>query len=83
MCLVFISLPPFKDLQFWTVGLHYSYQAYLEAVLEEKDNFQEIDDIMTRHATLAATNEDLQQQQFKAAQQMDLIRQTSSFLRHS
>ena len=52
-----------------------SYQAYLEAVLEEKDTFQEIGDIMTRHATLAATNEDLQLQQFKAAEQMDIIRQ--------
>ena len=51
-----------------------SYQAYLEAVLEEKDSFHEIGDIMTRHATLAATNKELQLQQFRAAERMDLIR---------
>ena len=34
-----------------TVHAPYSYQQYLERVMEEKDSFQEIGDIMTRHAT--------------------------------
>ena len=40
----------------------------------EKDSFQEIGDIISRHATLAATNEDLRQQQYKAAELTDAVR---------
>jgi hypothetical protein len=42
--------------------------------MEEKESFQEIGDIMTRHATLAATNEDLRQQQQTAAEEIEKIR---------
>ena len=54
-----------------------SYQQYLERVMEEKDSFQEIGDIMTRHATLAATNETLRQQQQAAAEEIERIRRAS------
>jgi len=43
--------------------------------MEEKESFQEIGDIMTRHATLAATNENLRQQQQAAAEEIEKIRQ--------
>ena len=47
--------------------LVYRHQKYLEAVLAETDNFNEVNDIITRHATLAATNAELRQQQQMAA----------------
>lgn len=50
------------------------YQSYLEAVLEERDTFREIGDIMTRHATLAATNQELRKQQFEAGGELDRVR---------
>ncbi|DBB07814.1 TPA: hypothetical protein ACH3X3_009224 [Trebouxia sp. C0006] len=38
------------------------YQHYLESVLEGADEFHEIGDLILRHATLAATNQDLKEQ---------------------
>ena len=38
------------------------YQHYLESVLEGADEFHEVGDLMLRHATLAATNQDLKEQ---------------------
>ena len=38
------------------------YQHYLESVLEGADEFHEIGDLILRHATLAATNQDLKDQ---------------------
>ena len=52
----------------------YRYQRYLEKVLEQKDNLQEIGDIIDRHATLATTNESLRQKQQKLAEEIDRIR---------
>ncbi|KAK9823584.1 hypothetical protein WJX72_003990 [[Myrmecia] bisecta] len=53
------------------------YQHYLEAVLETADEFHEIGDLMSRHATLEATNDDLKEQQNQAA---ELAEQTRSDL---
>ncbi|KAI8474808.1 MAG: hypothetical protein J3K34DRAFT_517892 [Monoraphidium minutum] len=41
------------------VDRHMRYQRYLEAVLEAADEYQEIGELLARHATLQATNRDL------------------------
>ena len=43
------------------------YQHYLDSVLESTEEFHEVADLMARHATLAATQADLKEQQAKAA----------------
>ena len=48
------------------VQLH-RYQRFLDGVLESMEEFNEVADLMARHATLAATQEDLKQQQQLAA----------------
>ena len=50
------------------------HQRYLELIIEQKDAFDEIGDIIKRHATLATTNEDLRQQQQAAAEETERIR---------
>ena len=52
------------------------HQHYLELVIEQKDAFDEIGDIIKRHTTLATTNEDLRQQQQAAAEETERIRYT-------
>lgn len=55
------------------------YQHYLESVLEGADEFHEVGDLMLRHATLAATNQDLKEQRNhsgEAAEQTRLVLQT-------
>jgi hypothetical protein len=37
------------------------YQRYLESVLEASDDYQEVGDLLARHATLQATNADLRE----------------------
>ena len=43
------------------------YQRYLDSVLESTEEFHEVADLMARHATLAATQADLKQQQAAAS----------------
>lgn len=43
------------------------YQRYLESVLEAADEYQEIQDLLMRHATLQATNNDLKEHQNRCA----------------
>lgn len=47
--------------------LLHRYQRFLDSVLEAMEEFHEVADLMARHATLAATQEDLKQQQQLAA----------------
>ena len=39
------------------------YEEYLNDVVDASEDFHEVSEIMSRHATLLATNKDLQQQQ--------------------
>lgn len=48
---------------FYFVGLLRRYQRYLESVLEAADEYQEVADLLLRHATLQATNSDLKEHQ--------------------
>ncbi len=41
------------------------YQHFLESVLEVADEYQEVSDLLMRHATLKATNTDLKEHQKK------------------
>ena len=41
------------------------YQHFLESVLETADEYQEVSDLLGRHATLLATNQDLKEHQRK------------------
>lgn len=50
------------------------YQHYLESVLEVTDDFQEVSDVITRFATLQATNADLKVHQEKCATLADSTR---------
>lgn len=50
------------------------YQHYLESVLEGADEFHEIGDLMLRHATLAATNQDLKDQRNHSGEAAEQIR---------
>eukprot|EP00887_Chlorella_sp_A99_P001490 scaffold8.g1490.t1 len=50
------------------------HQQYLQSVVEAGDAFQEVDDILTRHATLEAANADLQAQQAACAAEAERTR---------
>ncbi|GAX82119.1 hypothetical protein CEUSTIGMA_g9547.t1 [Chlamydomonas eustigma] len=50
------------------------YQHYLENVLEVADEYQEVGDLLMRHATLLATNQDLKEHQRKCAELAEKIR---------
>lgn len=51
-----------------------SYQRYLESVLEVADEYQEVQDLLLRHATLQATNDDLRAHQQRCSQEAEDIR---------
>jgi len=51
------------------------YQRYLEGVLETADEYQEVQDLLLRHATLQATNDDLRSHQQQCSQDAEEIRQ--------
>lgn len=60
----------------WRCGvLLFSYQHYLEAVLEVADEYQEVQDLLLRHATLQATNDDLRAHQQRCSKDAEDIRQ--------
>lgn len=50
------------------------YQRYLESVLEVADEYQEIQDLLMRHATLQATNDDLRHHQRQSAAEAEEVR---------
>lgn len=50
------------------------YKNYLENVLEVTERFSTIDDLLARHSTLEAANDDLRQQQWKAADLTEKLR---------
>ncbi|KAF5841599.1 hypothetical protein DUNSADRAFT_12297 [Dunaliella salina] len=50
------------------------YQHYLESVLEGADEYQEVPDLLMRHATLRATNKDLRDHQQKCSEAAESIR---------
>lgn len=50
------------------------YQRYLESVLEVAEDYQEIQDLLARHATLQATNDHLRQHQQESAAEAEHIR---------
>jgi DNA repair exonuclease SbcCD ATPase subunit len=50
------------------------YEKYLTSVLEESDDFQEINDLLKRHETLRAHHRDLQERAEKVAQLNDQYR---------
>ncbi|KAL4458031.1 hypothetical protein ABPG75_012896 [Micractinium tetrahymenae] len=54
------------------------HQAYLQSVVEAGDAFQEIDDILARHATLRAANADLRAQQAACAAEADAVRRRAA-----
>jgi hypothetical protein len=56
------------------------YQHYLESVLEGADEFHEIGDLILRHATLAATNQDLKEQRNHFGEAAEQTRSTSLLL---
>lgn len=50
------------------------YQHYLESVLEVAEDYQEIQDLLRRHATLQATNDHLRKHQQQSAAEAEEIR---------
>lgn len=50
------------------------YEAYLDSVLEQSDEFQEVNDVLMRHATLTATNQDLREVVEHGNQQIEVLR---------
>ena len=59
------------------------YQHYLEAVLEVADEYQEVSDLLLRHATLQATNDDLRAHQQRCSTEAEDIRQAlQAFVKH-
>jgi Domain of unknown function (DUF4200) len=56
------------------VEKHLKYQRYLEAVVEEDSDLQEVGELLNRHATLIATNCDLKQQQRANNEEMERVR---------
>jgi protein subunit release factor A len=50
------------------------YQRYLESVLEVADEYQEVQDLLLRHATLQATNDDLRAHQQRCSKEAEDIR---------
>eukprot|EP01025_Chloroclados_australasicus_P060720 TRINITY_DN7828_c0_g1_i1.p1 TRINITY_DN7828_c0_g1~~TRINITY_DN7828_c0_g1_i1.p1 ORF type:complete len:313 (-),score=45.32 TRINITY_DN7828_c0_g1_i1:322-1260(-) len=57
-----------------TLEKNLRYYRYLESVLEVADEFQEIGDILARHATMKATNQDLKEQQVSCEQETEQVR---------
>ena len=53
-------------------------QHYLQSVVEAGDAFQEIEDILARHATLQAANADLRQQQAGCAAEAEAVRRATA-----
>jgi hypothetical protein len=51
------------------------YQRYLESVLEVADEYQEVQDLLMRHANLQATNDDLRAHQQRCSKEAEDIRQ--------
>lgn len=59
------------------------YQRYLEGVLEVADEYQEVQDLLLRHATLQATNDDLRAHQQRCSGEAESIRQDlQGFVKH-
>ena len=56
------------------VEKHLKYQRYLEAVVDEDSDLQEVGELLNRHATLVATNGDLKQQQKVNNEEMERVR---------
>ena len=54
--------------------MSHRYQRYLESVLEVAEDYQEIQDLLARHATLQATNDHLRQHQQESAAEAERIR---------
>ncbi len=50
------------------------YQHYLESVLEVTPECHEINDLIARHATLEASNQDLKEQQRQAGESTEQVR---------
>ncbi|KAF8059972.1 FAP73 [Scenedesmus sp. PABB004] len=50
------------------------YRRYLEGVLEVADEYQEVPDLLARHATLQATNDDLRRHQQASAAEAEALR---------
>ncbi|MEW5313954.1 MAG: hypothetical protein WDW38_005484 [Sanguina aurantia] len=50
------------------------YQHYLESVLEVADEYQEVSDLLLRHATLQATNSDLREHQRRCGELSERVR---------
>lgn len=50
------------------------YQQYLESVLEVADEYQEVSDLLLRHATLSATNADLKDHQRRCSELAEKVR---------
>ena len=47
------------------------YEEYLEDVIDASEEFHEVSEVMSRHATLLATNLDLRQQQQRVTDQAE------------
>ena len=56
------------------VSEHIKYQRYLEAVVEEDADLQEVGELLNRHGTLVATNTDLKQQQKANGEEIERVR---------
>lgn len=54
------------------------HQAYLQAVVEAGDAFQEVDGILVRHATLRAANADLRAQQAACAAEAETVQRQAA-----
>lgn len=50
------------------------FQHFLEQTVEAADDFHEVSDLLARHATLEATNEDLRRQQKELAEEFERTR---------
>ncbi|CAM6111480.1 unnamed protein product [Calypogeia fissa] len=52
------------------------YHKYLETVIDTSEGFSEINDLLMRHATLQATNDDLKQHVENCGEEMEMIRES-------
>jgi hypothetical protein len=65
------------------VAKHIKYQRYLEAVVEEDSDLQEVVELLNRHSTLVATHMDLKQQQKLNSEQIEKVRaETNATIKH-
>jgi hypothetical protein len=65
------------------VAKHIKYQRYLEAVVEEDSDLQEVGETLNRHSTLVATNMDLKQQQKTNSELIEKVRaETTALIKH-